>query len=150
MTGTKVVSVVGSAGLCRPIAFFSGSSGIRICRGDGGEFMHQQVFPAQAWGTRYLTYHTINNTNTDISETNRNYYRVCVQDPNTVVRRNGVVLTGLQRNFFMSLWTQPVEIILLLISRSWYHSTWSIKTSVGIFQSLLLLHLLMEILKCFI
>ncbi len=100
MTGTKVVSVVGSAGQCRPIAFFSGSSGIRICRGDGGEFMHQQVFPAQAWGTRYLTYHTINNINTDINETNRNYYRVCVQDPNTVVQRNGVVLTGLQRNFF--------------------------------------------------
>ena len=100
MTGTKVVSVVGTAGQCRPIAFFSGSSGIRICRGDGGEFMHQQVFPAQAWGTRYLTYHTINNINTDITLSNRNYYRVCVQDPTTVVKRNGVTLTGIQRNFF--------------------------------------------------
>lgn len=103
LTGSKVISVVGAGGQCRPVAFFSGSSGIRICRGDGGEYMHQQVFPAQAWGTRYLTYHTINNTNTDINESNRNYYRICVQDPTTVVKRNGVPLTGLQRNFFYEL-----------------------------------------------
>ena len=103
MTGSKVVSVPGATGQCRPIALFSGSSGIRICRGDGGEFMQQQVFPAQAWGTRYLTFHTINNTNTDINETNRNYYRICVQDPATLVKRNGVTLTGLQRNFFYEI-----------------------------------------------
>ena len=100
MTGSKIKSVVGADGNCHPIAFFSGSGGIRICRGDGGEYMQQQVFPAQAWGTRYLTYHTINNTNTDILETNRNYYRVCVSDPSAVVRRNGVVLTGLIKNFY--------------------------------------------------
>lgn len=100
MTGSKIVSVIGADGNCHPVAVFSGSGGIRLCRGDGGEFMHQQVFPAQAWGTRYLTYHTINNTNTDILETNRNYYRVCVTDPTTVVRKNGVVMTGLIKNFF--------------------------------------------------
>ena len=100
MTGSKVVSVPGADGNCHPVALFSGSGGIRLCRGDGGEFMHQQVFPAQAWGTRYLTYHTINNTSTDILESNRNYYRVCVQDPTTVVRRNGLVLSGLINNFY--------------------------------------------------
>lgn len=100
MTGSKFVSVIGADGLCHPIAVFSGSGGIRLCRGDGGEYMHQQVFPSSAWGTRYLTYHTINNTNTDINETNRNYYRVCVQDPATVVLRNGVPLTGLIKNFY--------------------------------------------------
>ncbi len=100
MTGSKVKSVIGADGNCHPMAVFSGSSGIRICRGDGGEYLQQQVFPAQAWGTRYLTYHTINNTNTDILETNRNYYRVCTSDPAAVVKRNGVVLTGLTRNFF--------------------------------------------------
>jgi len=100
MTGTKIVSVVGGDGNCHPVAVFSGSGGIRLCKGDGGEFMHQQVFPAQAWGTRYLTYHTINNPNTDILETNRNYYRVCVLDPTTVVKQNGVVMTGLIKNFF--------------------------------------------------
>jgi hypothetical protein len=82
------------------LLYSPGSGGIRLCRGDGGEYVHQQVFPAQAWGTRYLTYHTINNTTTDINETNRNYYRVCVQDPTAVVKRNGAVLTGLIKNFF--------------------------------------------------
>ncbi len=100
MTGSKVVSIVGGDGNCHPFALFSGSGGIRLCKGDGGEFVHQQVFPEQAWGTRYLTYHTINNTNTDILETNRNYYRVCVLDPATVVKKNGVVMTGLINNFF--------------------------------------------------
>ncbi len=100
MTGSKVLSVIGGDGSCHPVAVFSGSGGIRLCRGDGGEFMHQQVFPAQAWGTRYLTYHTINNTNTDILETNRNYYRICVIDPTTVVRKNGVIMTGLIKNFY--------------------------------------------------
>ncbi|MFC4263722.1 PKD domain-containing protein [Ferruginibacter yonginensis] len=100
MTGSKFVSVIGADGNCHPMAVFSGSSGIRLCRGDGGEYMHQQVFPSQAWGTRYLTYHTINNTNTDILETNRNYYRVCVLDPTTVVKKNGVTMTGLIRNFY--------------------------------------------------
>ena len=100
MTGSKVLSIPGADGNCHPVAVFSGSGGIRICRGDGGEFVHQQVFPSQAWGTRYLTYHTINNTNTDILETNRNYYRICVQDPATVVRKNGIVMTGLVNNFY--------------------------------------------------
>ncbi len=100
MTGSKVISVPGSDNKCHPVAVFSGSGGIRLCRGDGGEFVHQQVFPSQAWGTRYLTYHTINNTNTDILETNRNYYRVCVQDPTTIVQKNGVTMTGLIKNFY--------------------------------------------------
>jgi gliding motility-associated-like protein len=100
MTGSKIVSVIGGDGSCHPVAVFSGSGGIRLCRGDGGEFMQQQVFPAQAWGTRYLTYHTINNSNTDILETNRNIYRICVADPTTIVKKNGVVMTGLIRNFF--------------------------------------------------
>ncbi len=100
LTGSKVISVPGADGNCHPFAFFSGSGGIRLCRGDGGEFVHQQVFPAQAWGTRYLTYHTINNTNTNILESFRNYYRVCVQDPTTVVKRDGVVLSGIINNFF--------------------------------------------------
>jgi hypothetical protein len=48
-TGSKVVSIAGSDGNCHPVALFSGSSGIRLCRGDGGEYMQQQVFPTQAW-----------------------------------------------------------------------------------------------------
>jgi gliding motility-associated-like protein len=100
LTGSKVVSVPGADGSCHPVAMFSGSSGIRLCRMDGGEVMQQQVFPTQAWGTRYLTYHMLNNTSTDINAPFKNFYRVAVDDPTTVVKRNGMVLTGLINNFY--------------------------------------------------
>jgi len=103
MTGSKIVSIPGNDGNCHPIALFSGSSGIRLCKNDGGENMQQQVFPTQAWGTRYLTYHTLNNTSTDINDPFKNFYRIAVADPATVVKRNGVVLTGLVRNFYYEL-----------------------------------------------
>jgi gliding motility-associated-like protein len=100
LTGSKVLSVAGADGNCHPIALFSGSGGIHTCQKDGGEAVQQQVFPSQAWGTRYLTHHTISNFTGDINATFRNYYRVCVKDPTTIVKRNGVVLNGLKRNFF--------------------------------------------------
>lgn len=100
MTGSKIVSIAGGDGNCHPVGVFSGSGGIRLCRGDGGEFMQQQIFPLQAWGTQYLTHHTLNNTNTNINATFRNYYRICVSDPTTVVKKNGVTMTGLVNNFF--------------------------------------------------
>jgi gliding motility-associated-like protein len=103
MTGSKVVSVPGSDGNCHPVALFSGSSGIRLCKNDGGENMQQQVFPTQAWGTRYLTYHMLNNTTTDINDPFKNFYRIAVTDPTTVVRRNGTILTGLVNNFYYEI-----------------------------------------------
>lgn len=98
LTGSKIVSIPGADGNCHPVALFSGSSGIRLCKNDGGEVMQQQVFPTQAWGTRYLTYHMLNNTSTDINDPFKNFYRILVDDPATVVKRNGTVLTGLVRN----------------------------------------------------
>lgn len=100
LTGSKVLSVAGADGNCHPVALFSGTGGMHVCQRDGGEAVQQQVFPAQAWGTRYLTHHTISNFSGDINATFRNYYRVCVKDPTTVVKRNGTILTGLIRNFF--------------------------------------------------
>jgi gliding motility-associated-like protein len=100
LTGSKILSVAGADGNCHPVALFSGTGGMHVCQKDGGEAVQQQVFPAQAWGTRYLTHHTISNFTGDINATFRNYYRVCVKDPSTIVKRNGVVLTGLIRNFF--------------------------------------------------
>ncbi|MGB4845919.1 MAG: PKD domain-containing protein [Ferruginibacter sp.] len=103
MTGSKVVSIPGGDGNCHPVALFSGSSRIIFCSTGGGEIMQQQVFPAQAWGTQYLTHHTLNNTNTNINATFNNFYRICVQDPTTIVKRNGVVMTGLINNLFYEL-----------------------------------------------
>lgn len=103
LTGSKVVSVPGSDGACHPFALFSGSGGIRLCYMDGGEIMMQQAFPVQAWGSRYLTYHMLNNTNTDINDPFKNFYRIAVDDPSTVVLRNGTPLTGLVRNFYYEI-----------------------------------------------
>lgn len=100
LTGSKILSIAGADGICHPVALFSGTGGMHVCQKDGGEAVQQQVFPLQAWGTRYLTHHTLSSFTGNINETFRNYYRVCVKDPTTVVKRNGVVLTGLIKNFF--------------------------------------------------
>lgn len=103
MTGSKAVSIPGADGKCHPFALFSGSGGIRFCYYDGGEVMMQQAFPVQAWGTRFLTYHMLNNTTTDINDPFKNFYRIAVDDPTTIVKRNGVTMTGLIRNFYYEI-----------------------------------------------
>jgi gliding motility-associated-like protein len=117
MTGSKVTSVQGADGKCHPVAMFCGSSrnvllspnctftytgvnGINVVNGHGGEILFQQMFPANTWGTRYLTYHCINNTNNNLAGPYKNLYRVVVKEPSTIVKRNGVLLTGLINNFF--------------------------------------------------
>lgn len=102
LTGSKIVSVSGNDGNCHPVAVFSGSSRNVVCTGgnNGGEVMQQQIFPAIAWGTRYLTYHHVNNTSGDIVSPFLSFYRVAVRNPATVVKRNGVAITGLINNFY--------------------------------------------------
>lgn len=101
MSGSKIVSIAGADGNCHPVAVFSGSSRNIICStGNGGEVMQQQIFPANAWGTRYITYHTVLSASGDIASPFLNYYRVAVRSPSTIVKRNGVPLTGLTNNFF--------------------------------------------------
>ncbi len=98
LSGSKIASVAGSDGKCHPVGVFSGASRMVICSGSGGDFMQQQIFPASAWGTKYLTYPTMRAGTT--SSTYLNFFRIAVRDPSTVVKRNGVVLTGLINNFY--------------------------------------------------
>lgn len=100
LTGSKVVSVEGADGKCHPVAMFSGCNRFILCPTDGGEIAQQQIFPASAWGTRYLTFHSIIATANALTTPFLNYYRVIVSDPAAIVKRNGVQLTGLQRNVF--------------------------------------------------
>lgn len=128
MTGSKVVSVAGSDGSCHPIALFSGSSrndllspnctyiytsGVNTYNvsGNGGEFMMQQIFPANAWGTKYVTYHPINNTSGNIQTPYYTIYRVAVRKPSTVVKKNGVPLTGLINNFYYEYASSSGDVI---------------------------------------
>ena len=100
LTGSKIVSVPGADGNCHPVAMFSGSNRFILCPTDGGEIAQQQIFPASAWGTRYLTFHSIIALSNPLTTPFINFYRVIVSDPGTIVKRNGVPLTGLQRNLF--------------------------------------------------
>jgi gliding motility-associated-like protein len=99
LSGTKIKSIEGADGKCHPIAMYSGSSILRLCNGDGGEFMWQQMFPQSAWGTSYLTYKTVHPKGT-LFQPYLNIYRVMVSDPATVVKVNGTPLTGLVKNTY--------------------------------------------------
>jgi gliding motility-associated-like protein len=90
MSGSRVKSIPNASGKCFPIAVFSGSSRTAICYISNGDNFIQQVFPTQAWGTKYLTFGTANSTSNTLYNSNK--WRVMVKDPTTVVRRNGVII----------------------------------------------------------
>lgn len=113
LTGTKVKSIANSSGQCYPVSVFAGSSRTYItCSGtggSGGDNIMQQIFPYQAWGKRYLTAPTSNASGASAMMTN--IYRVAVKDPTTVVKRNGAVLTGIQRNFYYEFQSNAADFI---------------------------------------
>ncbi|HEX6846257.1 MAG TPA: PKD domain-containing protein [Chitinophagaceae bacterium] len=101
VSGTKFRSIANPMGDCYPVAVFSGSSrtfNTISCGSGGGDNDNQQCFPTQAWGKRYLTAPTSRSTAANQFQTNS--YKVLVKDPATIVKRNGVTLTGLQQNSF--------------------------------------------------
>lgn len=109
VSGSKISSVADINGICHPIGVFSGASRMTICNTSSGEFMWQQIFPASAWGTKYLLYPTVSTNN--VATANINFYRIAVRDPATVVKRNGVILTGLQNNFYYDIYSNTGEFI---------------------------------------
>ncbi len=91
MSGSTIKSIPNASGKCYPIAVFSGSSRTSLCNDFGGDNLIQQVFPNQAWGTRYLTFGTAK-SGAFPTTYNSNKWRILVKDPATVVRRNGVII----------------------------------------------------------
>ncbi|MFP5039992.1 PKD domain-containing protein [Parasediminibacterium sp. JCM 36343] len=118
LTGTHIRSIAtpGTTG-CKKIAVFSGSGKMSIgyvtpSRNNAGgnqtgsaDNLFAQAIPASAWGLHYLTAPTGSQPN--------NYYRICVSDPTTIVKLNGVVIPSayLLRNFFYELKnSQPLSV----------------------------------------
>ena len=93
LTGT-VVKSISTTSNCKPFAMYSGSSKITIDCDNGtsgsGDNLFQQMFPKQAWGTKVMAIPTLPLT--------KNHYRILVDNPSAIVKRNGVVLTGLINN----------------------------------------------------
>ncbi len=106
LTGSTIRSISSGTSGCKRIAVFSGSGKISLtCNNNSSSADNYivQAFPSTAWGKRYLTTPTRNFPN--------NFYRVCVTDPATVVRRNGQIMTGLVNNFYYEFSSQvPVAI----------------------------------------
>lgn len=101
LSGTKIQSLPGLDGTCKPIAVFGGSSRTSnpiTCGSGGGDNDNQQLFPQHTWGKTYLTAPFSGNTTLPAFATCS--YRIAVSDPTTVVKRNGVTLTGIQNNNF--------------------------------------------------
>ncbi len=101
LTGSKIKSIQNAQGECFPIAVFSGSSRTRgeIACGttSGRDNDMQQCFPTQTWGKLYLTapFSKANSaTSITASSFMTSVFKVVVKEPNTIVSRNGVQLTG--------------------------------------------------------
>jgi len=109
LTGSKIVSKANLSGECFPVAVFSGASRMVLCGNSGGDVLQQQIFPASAWGTKYLTAPTIVSGN--VNQFNTSFYRVAVRDASTIVKRNGVALTGLLNNFYYEFSSNQPEFI---------------------------------------
>ena len=112
LSGSHIKSVSNSAGKCYPVAVFSGSSRTRFgCGGpeNGGDNLIQQNFPSQAWGKNYLTAPT--STDDDPATFMTNIYRVLVKDTATIVKRNGVTLTGLINKRYYEYYSDSADYI---------------------------------------
>ncbi len=112
LTGTVVRSVQSPTGYIHPIAVFSGSSRTSnplTCGPSGGDNDMQQHFPRQAMGKIYLTAPFAGST--IASSTSTAMFKVVVNDPATVVSRNGVVLTGLINNSYYTFESNTPDLI---------------------------------------
>ncbi|MCX6208102.1 MAG: PKD domain-containing protein [Bacteroidetes bacterium] len=94
LTGTTVVS----RDCNKKIALFTGNGRVQLFVGacnpvnGGSDNFIQQMFPKQAWGTKYLT--------SPFRDMEAGLYKVIVSDPATVVKVNGTTLSGLVQNAY--------------------------------------------------
>ena len=107
LTGTRIRTVSNGTGGCTKIAVFCGSGKLNIrCSTSGtasADNTIQQIFPASAWGKKYITVPTRNLPN--------NFFRVMITDPATVVTLNGTPLTGPVNNRYYEFQSSAPGII---------------------------------------
>ncbi|BAV04937.1 gliding motility-associated C-terminal domain-containing protein [Filimonas lacunae] len=119
LTGTTVQSIAGPDGECHTVAVFAGSGRTageqtECGTGSGRDNDIQQLFPEQTWGKRYLTvpFSSANSAAGSPTQLQTCVYKVLVRDPTTVVRRNGVVLTGLIKNKYYRYKSNTMDSII--------------------------------------
>jgi gliding motility-associated-like protein len=91
LTGTRIRTISSGGSGCKRIAVFCGTGKIYIncsaSQTSSADNIIQQCFPSNAWGKKYIAIPTKDMPN--------NFFRVMVSDPATVVKLNGVPMTGL-------------------------------------------------------
>jgi len=94
LSGSYVKSISNGQSECHPIAVFAGSTrtgiGCGTAAGSTGDLIIQQIFPYQAWGSKYATAPTSIATGPNAGSNMTNTFRIMVKDPTTVVKRNNV------------------------------------------------------------
>lgn len=110
LTGTQIQSISNTAGGCKKIAVFSGSTRMGIgCNDNGRNFssdnLFQQVYPTSTWGKNYVA----------VPLRSRPYdvYRIVLSDPNTIVKLNGSVVptSSFINNLYYEFKSQQESII---------------------------------------
>jgi gliding motility-associated-like protein len=96
LTGSTIKSVANGGVGCKKIAVFCGSGKISIgCSNGAGssDNLYQQMYPASAWGKKYILVPSINTGGIPgTSNGNLNYFRIFRPDPSSNVFVNGVLL----------------------------------------------------------
>lgn len=130
LSGTTVVSVANDQGVCKPSAVFLGSSGLYVSCGSTTqkfpteENIMQQSFPEQAWGKRYITIPS--SVDQEPTKHNPNLFRILVKNRATIVKRNGVQLSGISDQNYYDFWSstadyveadQPVQVAQIMPSQ---------------------------------
>jgi gliding motility-associated-like protein len=117
LSGSIVRSVQNTNGKCYPVAVFSGNSFSSFgCGGSGGgigndgDNVVQQNQPVQSWGKTFMTAPASGMA--DPVRLMTNIYRILVQDPATVVKRNNTPLTGLVNNSYYEFESKTADYIV--------------------------------------
>jgi gliding motility-associated-like protein len=114
LTGSKIEAAPNRFGICYPIGVFAGSEGTQgetdFVGGNNGGCDYFQCYPESSWGKTFFTvplsntnlYTTINPTSliTPQNITKKYIYKIAVKDSTTLVKLNGVLLTGLKLGTF--------------------------------------------------
>lgn len=91
LSGSHILSIASSGGLCKPIAVFSGSTWVGFCSDlvgstNGGDNLYQQLYPITAWGKEFITAPFIHKP--------YDIFRIYFSKDNTTLRINGAAVTG--------------------------------------------------------
>ncbi|MDA3616879.1 IgGFc-binding protein, partial [Polluticaenibacter yanchengensis] len=102
---SQLISIANSDGVCLPFMAMIGSgANYTVCSTPFSGTAYedpsfQMLFPIEAWGRRYIT--TASTVVGNPNAQNPNIFRVMPKDPaNTIVKRNGVVMTGLTKGYY--------------------------------------------------